>query len=75
MYRKRNVFENFILYSSMKLHVRINSMWIDVKEVVILKNRVCFVKEDDSYIEVDLCFNDTKTVWQKYIRILTMQKM
>lgn len=74
MHQKRNIFENFALYTSMKLQVRINSIWIDVKEVVVLKNRVCFVKEDDSYLEIDLGFEDNKILWQEYNRILAIQK-
>lgn len=74
MHQKINLFENFALYSSMKLQVRINSIWIDVKEVVSLKNRVCFVKEDDSYLEVDLTVQANMALWQEYNRILLIQK-
>ena len=70
MKRSVDLFENFILSSSMELHVRINDIWIHVKEVVVLVNRVCFVKEDDSYIEIDLKIEANMTLWEEYNSVL-----
>jgi len=70
MKRSVDLFENFILSSSMELHVRINDIWIHVKEVVVLVNRVCFVKEDDSYIEIDLKIEANMTLWKEYNSVL-----
>lgn len=54
----------------MELRVRINDIWIHVKEVVVLVNRVCFVKEDDSHIKIDLKIEANMTLWKEYHCVL-----
>ena len=68
------LFENFILSSNMKLQVCINGIWLHVKEVVVLKNRICFVKEDDTYIEISLTIESNMILWQEYNEVLKIQE-